>query len=228
MSVLGKGCVFRPTVTRQRAGKKSRTRSRFYWAKHRNALDIEVRHALKLQNGDGVSDKVVAEKLLREILKRIEREMAGLTDRFVEAATTPMRDVVARYTRYLRRSGKAGRRHITQVLSYLKWMIDKTGMRHLHEPREMDALDLPRHDRRHPYARRPHPLTIRRREKTALHAHRKDTIIAVSWESSHGPIDGSRTPAKREQNASGRLAQLARAPARHAGGHRFKSCIAHP
>ena len=27
--------------------------------------------------------------------------------------------------------------------------------------------------------------------------------------------------------SDGRLAQLARAPALHAGGHRFKSCIAH-
>src|SRR5437870_8663606 len=29
------------------------------------------------------------------------------------------------------------------------------------------------------------------------------------------------------QGVRGRLAQLARAPARHAGGHRFKSCSAH-
>ena len=85
MAGTSKGSVFRPTVTRSRNGKKVRKKTRFYWAKYRNAQGIEQRHALKIRNGDGVADKSVAEALLREILQRIERESAGLTDPFVGA-----------------------------------------------------------------------------------------------------------------------------------------------
>lgn len=65
MARTSKGSVFRPTVTRSRKGKKVRTKSRFYWAKYRDVRGIEKRHALKLPNGHGISDKSVAMERLR-------------------------------------------------------------------------------------------------------------------------------------------------------------------
>ncbi len=127
MAGTSKGCVFRPTVTRTRSGKKVRTRARFYWAKYRDAAGIEVRHALKLSNGDGVKDKGVARELLRAILLRVERESAGLIDPMIEAAGLPIRAVLARYLRHLR-GQLFSRKHMDQVRSYLKWLIENGSM----------------------------------------------------------------------------------------------------
>ena len=130
MAGTSKGSVFRPTVTRSRNGKRFRTKSRFYWAKYRDVRGIEKRQALKLPNGDGISDKSVALERLRQMLNRVERESVGLIDPFVESASIPMRVALARYMRHLRRNGLS-RRHIKQVLGCLKWMIVNMEMRRL-------------------------------------------------------------------------------------------------
>ena len=131
MAGTAKGCVYRPSVTRSRNGEKSQRRTRFYWAKYRNAKGVEVRHALKLPNGDKVADKGVAKELLRTMLNRIERESVGMVDRFVESASMPMRSVLAGYVRHMRRQRKAGRRHIDQVIGCVKWFIDEGGVHRL-------------------------------------------------------------------------------------------------
>ncbi len=130
MAGTAKGCVYRPVVTRKRAGKKVKARSAFYWTKYRNADGIVVRHALKLPTRDGVRDKGVARELLRAILLRVEREAAGLVDRSVESASMPMRVVLARYLQHLR-GLRRSREHIEQVRSYVKWMIQNAGITRL-------------------------------------------------------------------------------------------------
>ena len=125
-----RGCVFRPVVTRTRNGKKVRRRSGFYWAKYRGLDGRVVRHALKLPNGQGIRDKSVAQTELQQLLNRLEREAAGLTDKFTDAASTPMRTVLAGFLRHLRRK-RRGRQYIREVRTYVKWVIDKTEMRRL-------------------------------------------------------------------------------------------------
>ncbi len=96
MARTSKGFAYRPT---REAGKKSR----FYWAWYREADGHEKNDGLKLSDGDGVTDKSVAEELLRQILNRVERESAGLIDQMVEAASKPIRSLIAGYIRHLRR-----------------------------------------------------------------------------------------------------------------------------
>jgi integrase len=132
MARTSKGFVYRPTKT---AGK----RTRFYWASYRDADGEARRHVLKLPNGDRVTEKSVAEKLLRDILQRVEHQAAGLIDKTVENAAIPMRVVLARYLRHLRRKG-CTRSHIDQVRVYLRSIIDRTGMVRLADFNE-DRID---------------------------------------------------------------------------------------
>lgn len=60
-------------------------------------------HLLFLPNGQRVRDKSVGEAELNRILKRVEREAAGVIDPMVTAASMPMRVLLARYLRHLRR-----------------------------------------------------------------------------------------------------------------------------
>src|SRR6266849_10262126 len=66
------------------------------------------------------------------------------------------------------------------------------------------------------------------------------TMLAIMWHMSAailrryshvrqaGPQSGCKTGPKSPRNSlKGRVAQLVRAPASHAGGHRFESCRAH-
>jgi len=132
MAATAKGSVFRPT-------KRKGLKTRFYWVKYRDAQGNEKRHALKLPNGDGVTDKSVAQALLREIVTRAEREAAGLIDKAVEAAGLPVRTLVGRYVRHLRRNGVT-RDHIKQVRAYLKWIVEHTDMKRLADFNE-DRID---------------------------------------------------------------------------------------
>ena len=96
---MSSGCVYKPVVTDKRDGKKRRRRGRFYWAKFVDASGDEVRRALKLSNGEGITDKEVARMELRKLLNRVQREASGLID--VEAENrlatlaTPIRVAVA-------------------------------------------------------------------------------------------------------------------------------------
>ncbi len=106
--------------------------SQFYWAKFTDAQGIEAPHPLKLPNGEGVTDKSVAQELLREILRCVERESAGLVDPFVEAASMSMRVVLARFIIHLRRKRRS-RKYVKQALSYNKWIIAKTDLHRLRD-----------------------------------------------------------------------------------------------
>lgn len=122
-----------------KTGKRLLMKNQFYWAKFTDAQGIEAPHPLRLPNGEGVTDKSVAQELLREVLQRVEREAAGLTDPFVEAASTPMRTVLGRYLRHLRRKG-CGRSHVEQVRSYVKWMMERADIHRLADFNE-DRID---------------------------------------------------------------------------------------
>ncbi len=116
-----RGCVYRPS---RGAGKR---KSRFYWAKYIDARGKPQRHALKLPTGAGVSDKDVASKMLAGIVKRVERESAGLVDKAIESASVPIRKVLAEALRHLRRR-RCSRKYIRQIRVYAKRVIDKSGM----------------------------------------------------------------------------------------------------
>ena len=94
---------------------------------------------MKLPNGQRVTDKEVARQVLRKITIRIEREVAGLIDPYADSAGTSIRTAFARYIKHIRRR-ELGRRHIEQVITCLKWLADKAGMKRLCDFNE-DAID---------------------------------------------------------------------------------------
>ena len=53
--------VFKPVVIRRVNEQKKRRRSRYYWAQYRDEHGNDVRRALKLPNGSGITDKAVAQ-----------------------------------------------------------------------------------------------------------------------------------------------------------------------
>lgn len=128
----GLGCVYRPTVTRVVRGKRQTRITRFYWAKYVDAQGRARRHRLRLPSGQPVTDGEVAETLLRGLLKRSQREAAGLIDNQVEAAQLPMRVVLARYVRAIRQRRRS-RTYIRQVLQVGKFFINDGGITRLAE-----------------------------------------------------------------------------------------------
>lgn len=134
-----RGCVYKPTVVRERNGQKRKVKAGFYWAKYRDAKGKLVRRAIKLSNGNGVRDKSVAAAELRRILGRVEREAAGMIDPVVESAGMPMRVVLGRYVRHVRRKRRT-QQHIKQVLSCVKWAMEQTHIERLAEFTE-DRVD---------------------------------------------------------------------------------------
>ena len=130
MARRSKGSVYRKTKAVIRGGKRRTVKAGFYRARYRDARGELQDHVLVLPNGQRIKEKSVAEAEIDKILRRVERQAAGLIDSTVEAASLPIRSVVARFIRHLRGSG-VGRRHISQVVSYLKWMIEHADMRRL-------------------------------------------------------------------------------------------------
>lgn len=105
--------------------------SKFYWAKYGDNQGKLQRHALKLPNGSRVTDKDVANALLDQILKRLEREATGLIDHAVEPAGLPIRAVFAKYVGEMRNTKRAARGHIKQAVAFFKWIVDKAEMTRL-------------------------------------------------------------------------------------------------
>ncbi len=130
-----KGTLYRPVTTRTVGGRKVKRKAAFYWARYVDADGARKCHALTLPDGGRITDKDVARSALDAILKRVEREQAGLIDRTVEAARTPMRTVLADFIRHLRRKG-TGRAYTRQTLASVKWMIDNATMERLADFRE--------------------------------------------------------------------------------------------
>jgi len=122
-----KGSIYRPSG-KLKNGK--RTKTPFYWVRYRDAHGKRQCHALKLPNGDRITDQEVAESEFRKILKRVEREAAGLVDHEIENALIPMRVVIARYIRYLRKARRS-QQHIATTLSYLKAVLGWGGIERL-------------------------------------------------------------------------------------------------
>ena len=118
--------VFKPVVTRKRPdGRRVKRRIKFYWASYTDPLDAQdKRESLRLPSGERVTKREVAEAELRRLLEKRGRLAAGLTNRYVEAAATPVRKLLADYVRHLRRKVVRGKRvsggHIAFTMHVIK------------------------------------------------------------------------------------------------------------
>src|SRR3990170_9057876 len=120
--------VYRPTKTQIVDHRRRRSKSRLYWAHYKSPVDgLTHRHALKLDSGVGIPDREVAEAELRKLLTRLGRQAAGLIDRSVEAASIPVRKLLADYAQHLRRR-RVSRNHVRQTIQTVTWIMDKGGI----------------------------------------------------------------------------------------------------
>ena len=122
-----KGTLYRPVTTRTVGGRKVKRKAAFYWARYVDADGGRRCHVLTLPDGGRITDKDVARSALDAILKRVEREQAGLIDRTLERAAIPFRKLLADYIRHLRRR-RVSRKHVDQVVQSGKWFSDKSGI----------------------------------------------------------------------------------------------------
>ena len=86
------------TQTDRRTGVKHKTKSRKWWGRYRDASGIERRVPL-------ASDKMAAQSMLNELIRKVEREKAGLADPTDEQKKRPLKDHVADFKSYLQNKG---------------------------------------------------------------------------------------------------------------------------
>jgi integrase len=160
--------VFKPVVTRKKNGKTVKARTAFFWAEYVNTDGQTKREALKLPNGEGITDRRAAEAALRELLTRTERKAVGLVDLAVENAGLSFRAVVARFVWHLRAQRRT-RDYIKLVKNRLKWMGQTAGIERLgqvNEPSITKALAV---------------LSGRKAAPRTINAHRAAFRNLCSW-----------------------------------------------
>jgi len=109
--------LYKKPVTRTdpRTGERVKGKSKKWWGRYRAADGREKRVPLS-------SDKTAAQAMLNDILRKVEREMAGLTDPFEEHVKKPLLSHVTDYRRHLESKGNADT-HVQQTESYIKKIV---------------------------------------------------------------------------------------------------------
>ncbi|GIW78766.1 MAG: hypothetical protein KatS3mg105_0573 [Gemmatales bacterium] len=82
-------------VTDPKTGEKIKTKSKKWWGRYRDASGRERRVPL-------ATDKTAAQAMLNELVKKVEREVAGLVDRFDEHRKRPIADHLTDFERHLK------------------------------------------------------------------------------------------------------------------------------
>lgn len=124
--------VYRPVVTKtNKAGRKLRKRTRYYWLGYSKTCDGRGGcEPLTAPDGTRISTRDAAEAELARRLALRERRAVGLTNQFIEAATMPVRKLLANYLHHLRRkrrrSGRPlSRRYLQQTAHAGRWVVDR-------------------------------------------------------------------------------------------------------
>jgi len=191
------GCVYRPFITRtDKAGKKTKSRGRFYWARYVDEKGQRVQIALKNTNGQGITDKGVAQSVLRDRVRHAERAAAGLIDPYVESAKVPFGTVITRYSEHLRAKAVTDL-HLTKSLARIEWIATQAGITRLGDftaERVVSALDALALGTATPETRNPGKLGEGRSPKT-LNEYRAAAFGLGAWATkiarilAHNPID---------------------------------------
>src|SRR5579875_433317 len=85
-------------VTDPKTGEKIKTKSEKWWGRYRDENGAERRVPLTV-------DKAAAQAMLNELVKKVERRIAGLVDRFDEHRKRPIGDHLADFERHLKSKG---------------------------------------------------------------------------------------------------------------------------
>jgi len=125
----------KPVIMRDpKTGEKLKTKSRKWWGRYKDALGREKRVPL-------ATDKMAAQTMLNDLVRKVEREEAGLVDPFEEHAKRPLCEQIDAYQAYLRYKG-----NIAQYVYEVPQKIRKIakGCRWSHTP-DISASDVQRY-----------------------------------------------------------------------------------
>src|SRR6516164_7537731 len=86
------------TVTDPKTGQKIKRKSRKWWGRYRDENGAERRVPL-------AADKAAAQAMLNELIKQVERRIAGIVDKFDEHRKRPIGDHLADFERHLKSKG---------------------------------------------------------------------------------------------------------------------------
>src|SRR5215831_19521803 len=102
--------------THPKTGQKIKTKSKKWWGRYRDENGVERRVPL-------AADKAAAQAMLNELVKKVERRIAGLVDRFDEHRKRPLGEHLADFDRYLQSKGISAEQ-IKLVASRSRRIID--------------------------------------------------------------------------------------------------------
>src|SRR5262245_59040169 len=85
-------------VIEPKTGQKIKTKSKKWWGRYRDENGAERRVPL-------AADKAAAQAMLNELVKQVERRIAGIVDRFDENRKRPIGDHLADFERHLKSKG---------------------------------------------------------------------------------------------------------------------------
>src|SRR5262245_32600639 len=85
-------------VTDPKTGQKIKTKSRKWWGRYRDENGAERRVPL-------AADKGAAQAMLNELVKKVERRIAGIVDQFDDHRKRPIIEHLAEFERHLKSKG---------------------------------------------------------------------------------------------------------------------------
>jgi len=121
-------------ITDPATGKKVRRKSKKWWGQFKDAQGRLRRRPLAV-------DKVAAKAMLNEIVKRIEREKAGLIDPTEEQRKRPLVDHVREFESYLVNKGVTPKQ-VRETIAKLRRMIDSRRWRMIGDISASGALEF--------------------------------------------------------------------------------------
>jgi integrase/recombinase XerD len=128
-SLYKKPVILKDPVT----GKKKKTKSKKYWGQFKDALGRLRRVPLAV-------DKFAAQAMLNELVKKVEREVAGLVDPADEQRKRPLYKHVAEFHAYLVNRG-ISEKQVMETIRKLQKMIDERKWRSIPDISATGALE---------------------------------------------------------------------------------------
>ena len=122
------------TVTEPKTGERVKAKSKKWWGRYRDASGVERRKPL-------AADKTAAQAMLNEILRKVEREKAGLIDPTEEQRKRPLSDHAADFKRYLKNKDVTPAQ-VQSATSQLRCMIDANKWKLIGDILASGALDF--------------------------------------------------------------------------------------
>jgi len=122
------------TVTDLKTGKRVKGKSKKWWGRYRDATGVERRVPLAV-------DKTAAQAMLNEVLRKVEREKAGLIDPTEEQRKRPLSEHVADFKRYLKNKGVTPKQ-VHTASAQLRCMIDGNKWKLIGDISASGALDF--------------------------------------------------------------------------------------